>query len=325
MNESTSILVTGGAGFIGSHLVERLLTTTDRRVVVLDNFNDFYAPARKQQNLAGVRSHPRFALVAGDVADEQAVDRVWREHRVSDVIHLAAHAGVRPSLERPLPYVDANVRGTLVLLEAARRHGCRRFLSASSATVYGNDAPVPFREDRLGRTPASPYGVTKRAAELMCRLYYDLYRVPVLSLRFFSAYGPRLRPDLAMCIFARAILDERPLPLFGGGTAERDFTYIDDIVNGVVAALASDAVGDEVNLGNNRPIAIRRIVELLEAAIGKPARIDALPEKPGEMRITCADVSKAAQLFGYEPRVPIEQGIVHFVRWYTSEPAVTRS
>jgi UDP-glucuronate 4-epimerase len=311
-----AILVTGGAGFIGSHLIERLLATTDQHVVALDNFNSFYDPAQKRRNLAAVSEHPRFTLVTGDITDESLVQTVWRTRAVSDVIHLAAHAGVRPSLERPLPYVDANVRGTLVLLEAARQHGCRRFLSASSATVYGNDAPVPFREDRLGVTPASPYGVTKRAAELMCRLYHDLYGVPALSLRYFSVYGPRLRPDLAMMIFARAIREDRPLPLFGGGTAERDFTYIEDIVAGTLAAWQSDAVGDQVNLGNNRPIVIRRIVELLESALAKPARIESLPEKPGEMRVTCADISKAQRLFGYQPRVPIEQGIREFVRWY---------
>jgi UDP-glucuronate 4-epimerase len=315
------ILVTGGAGFIGSHLVEKLLADTDQRIIAFDSFDPFYDPARKRQNLAGVMSHPRFALVTGDVTDEASVESAWRTHAISDVIHLAGYAGVRPSLDRPLPYVDANVRGTLVLLEVARRHGCRRFLSASSSTVYGNDAPVPFQEDRLGRTPASPYGITKRAAELMCRLYHDLYGVPALSLRYFSVYGPRLRPDLAMCIFSQAILDDRPLPLFGGGTAERDFTYIDDIVAGTIAAWQSNTSGDEVNLGNHRPIVMRRIIELLEAAVGKPARIENLPEKPGEMRVTCADTSKARRLFGYEPRVPIEQGIVEFVRWYLTTHA----
>jgi UDP-glucuronate 4-epimerase len=312
------ILVTGGAGFIGSHLVEKLLATTDERIIAFDSFDSFYDPARKRQNLATVLNHPRFALVTGNVNDEAAVESAWQTHAISDVIHLAGYAGVRPSLDRPLPYVDANVRGTLVLLEAARRHGCRRFLSASSSTVYGNDAPVPFQEDRLGRTPASPYGITKRAAELMCRLYHDLYGVPALSLRYFSVYGPRLRPDLAMCIFSQAIIDGRPLPLFGAGTAERDFTYIDDIVAGTIAAWRCDTCGDEVNLGNNRPIVMRRIIELLESAIGKPARVENLPEKPGEMRVTCADTSKARRLFGYEPRVPIESGIVEFVRWYLS-------
>src|SRR5262245_18637193 len=312
-----AILVTGGAGFIGSHLVERLLESSDERVVALDSFDPFYDPDRKRQNLAEVMANPRFKLVVGDVSDGPAVDSTWRTHKITDVIHLAGYAGVRPSLDQPLPYVRANVSGTLVLLEAARRHGCRRFLSASSSTVYGNDAPVPFREDRLGKTPASPYVVTKRAAELMCRLYHELYGVPTLSLRYFSVYGPRLRPDLAMCIFSQAILEDRPLPLFGGGSAERDFTYINDIIDGTIAAWRSEVQGDEVNLGNNRPVGMRRIINLLESAIGKSAQITALPEKPGEMRVTCADTSKACQLFGYAPRVPIEQGIVKFVEWYT--------
>jgi UDP-glucuronate 4-epimerase len=314
-----AILVTGGAGFIGSHLVEKLLNVTDEQVVALDSFDPFYNPAQKRHNLAAAIGHARFSLVTGDVSDEAAVESVWRTHSISDVIHLAGYAGVRPSLDQPLPYVRANVSGTLVLLETARRHGCRRFLSASSSTVYGNNAPVPFREDRLGETPASPYGVTKRAAEMMCRLYHDLYDVPTLSLRYFSVYGPRLRPDLAMCIFSQAILNNQPLPLFGGGSAERDFTYIDDIIDGTIAAWRSDARGDEVNLGNNRPVVMRRIIELLEGAIGQSARIESLPEKLGEMRVTCADTTKARSLFGYNPRVPIEQGIVQFVRWYVSK------
>ena len=311
-----SILVTGGAGFIGSHLIEQLLAEIDDQVVVLDNFNAFYDPAQKRRNLTHVRADYRFGLVVGDVTDETLVDSIWREHSVTDVIHLAAHAGVRPSLDSPLPFVDANVRGTLVLLEAARRHGCKRFISASSATVYGNDAPVPFRENHLGTTPASPYGVTKRSAELLCRLYHDLYNVPSLSLRFFSAYGPRLRPDLAMSIFARSIRADKPLPLIGSGMAQRDFTYIDDIVTGTIAAWRSDVVGEEINLGHERPIAMSRIIELLESAIGKVAQVEILSEKPGEMNVTCADVSKARSLFGYEPTTPIEDGIGRFVDWY---------
>jgi UDP-glucuronate 4-epimerase len=311
-----AILVTGGAGFIGSHVVERLLATTDELVVALDSLDPFYDPARKRQNLRAVAGHPRFAFVTGDVTDEAMVDAAWTTHAIREVIHLAGYAGVRPSMEKPLPYVSANVQGTLVLLEAARRHGCRRFLSASSSTVYGNDAPVPFQEERLGRTPASPYGVTKRSAELLCRLYHDLYGVPALSLRYFSVYGPRLRPDLAMSIFSDAIVQDRPLPLFGGGTAERDFTYVDDIVSGTLAALGSSTSGEEVNLGNNRPVAIRQIIELLEAEFGKRARIAMLPEKPGEMRVTCADISKAQLLFGYQPQTPIEEGLKRFVRWF---------
>ena len=311
-----SILVTGGAGFIGSHLIDRLLGSSDERIVALDNFNTFYDPAEKRRNLASARGDPRFSLVVGDVADERFVERTWQEYGVTDVFHLAAQAGVRPSLQRPLPYVDANVRGTLVMLEAARRHGCQRFLSASSATVYGNDAPVPLREYRLGSTPASPYGVTKRAAELLCRLYHELYGIPTLSLRFFSAYGPRLRPDLAMSIFARAIREDRPIPLFGGGTAQRDFTYIDDIVAGTIAAWKSNAAGQEVNLGHQQPIPVRRLVQLLQDAMGKKAKIEILPETPGEMRITCADLAKAHQLFGYQPHVPIEKGIREFVQWH---------
>jgi UDP-glucuronate 4-epimerase len=311
-----SVLVTGGAGFIGSHLVERLLATTDERVVCLDNFDSFYDPARKRTNIESARRHPRYILVEGDITDETTVAGVFETHAVRDVIHLAAQAGVRPSLRRPLHYMHANVRGTLVLLEAARGAGCRRFLSASSSTVYGNDAPVPFREDRLGRVPASPYGVSKRAAEQLCRLYYELHGIPTLSLRFFSAYGPRLRPDLALSIFAAAICDGRPLPLFGGGTAQRDFTYIDDIVDGIIAAWQSDIAGEEINLGNHRPIRMRDLLTLLEQALGRTAQIEHLPEQPGEMRVTCADLDKAQRLIGYQPQTPFEAGIARFTEWF---------
>ncbi len=311
-----SILVTGGAGFIGSHVVQRLLAETDEPIVALDNFDPFYEPARKRQNLAEALQYERFTLVEADIRDEAAVQSIWQELEVKVVIHLAALAGVRPSLRRPLEYADTNVRGTLVLLEAARRFGCSRFLFASSATVYGNDTPAPFREDRLGSVPASPYGVTKRSGELLCRLYHQLYGLPVLTLRYFSAYGPRLRPDLAMSIFARAIVRGDPLPVFGRGTQQRDFTYIDDIVDGTVAAWRSSLSGTEVNLGHQEPIPIMRIIELLEQQIGKPAKIEFLPEQPGEMHVTCADTSKAREAFGYDPKTPIELGVQKFVDWF---------
>lgn len=318
-----AILVTGGAGFIGSHLLELLLRETSEPVVVLDNFNQFYDPAQKRRNIAHSVQNDRCTLVEGDISSESTVESVWRDHDISDVIHLAANAGVRPSLDRPRPYVRANVSGTLVLLEAARQFGCRRFINASSATVYGNDAPAPFQEDRLGTTPASPYGVTKRSAELLCRLYYELYRVPILSLRFFSAYGPRLRPDLALSIFTRSILADQPLPLIGGGSARRDFTYITDIVAGTFAAWKSDLVNEEINLGHEEPIAIIDLISILEETIGKKADIKHLPEKPGEMKITSADVTKARKLLGYDPQTPIREGVQHFVSWYQESHHVT--
>ncbi len=314
-----SILVTGGAGFIGSHLVERLLRDTEETVVCLDNFNDFYDPRWKRENLRGVVGHDRFVLVEGDIRDANLLRNVCRRYAVTDIIHLAAHAGVRPSIREPFRYVDVNITGTLTLLEVARDVGCRRFISASSSTVYGADAQAPFREDRLGSVPASPYGVTKRTTEHLCRLYHQLYGLPTLSLRYFSVYGPRLRPDLAMHIFASAIRDGRPLPLFAGGRARRDFTYIDDIIDGTVAAWRSDRVGTEVNLGNHRPVEIRRIVGLLEEALGKRAQVEELPAQLGEMPITCADITRAREWFGYEPKVPIEDGIRHFAAWFRRE------
>jgi len=314
-----SILVTGGAGFIGSHLIERLLQETDEQIVCVDDFNPFYDPRWKRENLRGVVDHPRFTLVEADIRDADRMRDTFRRYHVTDVIHLAAHAGVRPSIRQPQPYVEVNIGGTLTLLEVAREMGCRRFVSASSSTVYGRDAEAPFREDRLGSVPASPYGVTKRATEHFCRLYHELYGLPTLSLRYFSVYGPRLRPDLAMCIFAAAIRDDRPLPLFAGGKAQRDFTYIDDIITGTIAAWRSDRVGTEVNLGHHRPVEIRRIVQLLEEALGKKAQIEELPAQIGEMPITYADIDRARQWFGYEPTVRIEEGIRRFAAWFKAE------
>ncbi len=314
-----SVLVTGGAGFIGSHLIERLLEVTDETIVCLDNFNDFYDPRWKRENLRRVLDHDRFVLIEGDIRDTDLLRRSFDEHGVTDVIHLAAHAGVRPSIRRPLPYVDVNVAGTVTLLEVAREFRCNRFIAASSSTVYGVDAETPFREDRLGSVPASPYGVTKRATEHFCRLYRQLYGMPTLSLRYFSVYGPRLRPDLAMYIFASAIRDDRPLPLFGGGIAKRDFTYIDDIIDATIAAWRSDRVGTEVNLGNHRPVEIRYVVRLLERALGKKARVEHLPEQIGEMPVTYADISRARDWFGYEPTVSIEEGVRRFAEWFRRE------
>jgi UDP-glucuronate 4-epimerase len=319
-----SILVTGGAGFIGSHLVERLLQVSDQTVVCVDNFDDFYSPQQKRDNLRAVLGHPRFVLVEGDIRDLVFLRELFRTYNVTDVMHLAAHAGVRPSLQRPRTYVDVNVGGTVALLEVARECACCRFLCASSSTVYGVDAPIPFQEDCLGSVPASPYGATKRAAELFCRLYHQLYGLPTLSLRYFSVYGPRLRPDLALYIFAAAIRDGRPLPLFGGGVAQRDFTYIDDIIDGTIAAWRSPLVGTEVNLGHHRPVAIRDVVRMLEECLGQKARIEILPEHPGEMPITCADIRRARDAFGYEPRVPLEEGLPRFVEWFRTVGSASR-
>ena len=312
-----AILVTGGAGFIGSHLIERLAAQTKSPIVCLDNFNDYYDPGLKRANVAALASLPQVAVVEASFCDPPVVERLFEQHEFEYVVHLGAYAGVRPSVARPLVYQKANVEGTLILLEAARRHPVKRFLLTSSSTVYGRGADAPFREDAPLGTPMSPYGATKRAAELLGLTYYDLHRTPVVCLRPFSVYGPRLRPDLAMTIFTAAIEKGRPLPLFGDGSIRRDFTHVADICDGLIAALSAEgAVGQAINLGHSEPIAIADLIGLLEDALGKKAVIDQQPEKPGDMPITYADLSKAERLLGYHPKVPIADGIREFAQWY---------
>jgi UDP-glucuronate 4-epimerase len=312
-----SILVTGGAGFIGSHLVERFLADSDESIVCLDNYNDYYDPALKRENVAGFCDHPQVRMVEETFCDQEAMHRLFEEHAVREVFHFGAYAGVRPSIERPHIYQKTNIEGTLSLLEAARFHPVERFVLASSSTVYGGGAVAPFQEDASLGVPLSPYGASKRAAELMGLTYHTLHKVPVVCLRPFSIYGPRLRPDLAMTIFTKAILAGTPLPLFGDGSIRRDFTDISDFCDGVMATRdCPQAFGECINLGHNHPIEIRRLIGLLEDALGSKAQIEQLEEKPGEMPITHADLSKAERLLHYVPKVPIEQGVREFVDWY---------
>lgn len=312
-----SILVTGGAGFIGSHLVELLLKKQTLPIVVLDNFNDYYDPALKRANVQAFHDHPLVTLIEGTFCDSDAMLRLFESHQVRAVVHLGAYAGVRPSILRPVLYEQVNVQGTLALLEAARQHPVERFLFASSSTVYGRGAAAPFQEDAPLGIPLSPYGVTKRAAELFCLMYRDLHQVPIVCLRPFSVYGPRLRPDLAMTIFTDAILHDRPLPLFGDGSIRRDFTHVSDICAGLLATLtAENVVGETLNLGHSEPVEIRTLIALLEEALQKKAQIDFQPEKPGEMPLTNADLTKAERLLGYRPQVPLCEGVREFVAWY---------
>lgn len=313
----THILVTGGAGFIGSHLVERLLATTGARVVCLDDFNDYYDPALKRANAALFVDEPRVRVIEGTFTDAPAMLALFAAEGFSEVVHLGAYAGVRPSIERPLLYQRTNVGGTLALLEAARAHPVARFVLASSSTAYGRGAATPFVEDAPLGIPMSPYGATKRAAELLGLTYVDLHGVPVVCVRPFSVYGPRLRPDLALTIFTKAILEGRPIPMFGDGSIRRDFTHVSDICSGLMAALvADDVVGEVINLGHSEPMEMRQVIATLEAATGRRAAIDWQPEKPGDMPITYADLSKAERLLGYRPVVDFEEGVREFVAWY---------
>jgi len=305
------ILVTGGAGFIGSHTVERLLARGDQPVV-LDNFNDFYDPAIKRANVARFASVP---VVVGDIRDKSLVDSLFAEQRFDGVIHLAAMAGVRPSVQDPLLYEDVNVRGTMVLLEAARRQPGLRFVFASSSSVYGARDRSPFCEDDDIPRPVSPYAATKRAGELIAYTYHHLFAVPVACLRFFTVYGPRQRPEMAIAKFSAAIERGEPIPFYGDGSTRRDYTYIDDIVDGVVAAYDRCAGYEIFNLGESATTSLSELVDGLSRALGREVRLDRQPLQPGDVPLTCADVSKAVRLLGYAPKVGVEEGLRRYVAW----------
>jgi UDP-glucuronate 4-epimerase len=312
-----SILVTGGAGFIGSHLVRRLLAETASRVVILDNFNDYYDPLLKRAAIAELAGEPRVTLVEGDFGEQDLDSRLLLDHGVRAIAHLGASPGVPASLAHPRQYFENNVLGTLALLEAARRHPVERFLFASSSTVYGRGAAAPFVEDALLGVPASPYGASKHSAEVLGLTYHQLFGVPFTSLRLFNVYGPRLRPELALAVFTRATLEGSPLPLFGDGSVLRDFTHVSDICSGMIAALtAPDVAGQCINLGHDRPIAIKQLIKLIEAAAGKPAKVEHKPPRTEDMPFTHADLNKARRLLNYEPRVEIEQGVREYVEWF---------
>lgn len=309
------ILVTGGAGFIGSHLVERLLERGDE-VICLDDFNPFYDPKIKWDNLANCLNHPCSKIVEGDIRDKVLLDRLFRDGEFDGVVHLAARAGVRASIQQPLLYEEVNVRGTLNLLEASRRFGVGKFVFASSSSVYGQNAEIPFREEDSVDRPISPYAATKIAAELECFTIHHLYGLPVVCLRLFTVYGPRQRPDMAIRKFTRMIAQGEPIPMFGDGSSKRDYTYISDIIDGIVRAMACDGKFDIFNLGESRTVELRYLIALIEENLGCKARIERLPEQPGDVPITFADVSKAQSMLGYDPQVRIEEGVRRFVKWW---------
>jgi UDP-glucuronate 4-epimerase len=313
----TRVLVTGAAGFIGSHVAEALVARGDI-VVGLDNFDPFYPRAVKEANLAGLRAGPRFTFVEGDIRDADAVRALLDAETV--VVHLAARAGVRPSIEQPAAYVSINVDGTTTMLEAARAAGARGFVFGGSSSVYGDTAPVPFREDFAAVEPISPYAATKRAGELLCATYAHLFALRVLSLRFFTVYGPRQRPDLAIHRFTRLLAAGKPVQRYGDGSTERDYTYVDDIVQGVLAAVdwvrAGPPAFEIVNLGESRTTRLDRLIALIAEALRVTPAVEVLPRQPGDVTRTCADVGKAGRLLGYRPTTPVEEGIPRFVRWY---------
>ncbi len=312
---SRHVLVTGGAGFIGSHTTRRLVGRGDR-VTILDDFNNFYAPALKWQNARTLVAAGGVDLIEGDIRDATLVDRLFAERQFDAVIHLAARAGVRPSLAEPILYEEVNCIGTLRLLEAARRHGPANFVFASSSSVYGINEKVPFAEDDPVDLPISPYATTKRAGELLCFNYSHLYGLRTSCLRFFTVYGPAQRPEMAIAKFTDLLARGETVPLFGTGQTRRDYTYIDDIVDGVVAALDLAPKFEIFNLGGSQTTTLIDLVHWLAAALGVEPRVEMLPEQPGDVPITFADVDKARRLLGYEPKVPIREGLARYVAWY---------
>jgi len=315
---ASRILVTGAAGFIGSSLVDRLLGE-GRSVVGLDSFDPFYPEAMKRRNLEMASSHEKFRLVVGDIRDVQASEELFAEGEFDVVVHLAALAGVRPSLERPHAYVDVNVNGTTLLLEAAATHGKPRFVFASSSSVYGERKDGPFRESDRVDHPISPYAATKKAGELIAHTFHHAHGLAVTCVRFFTCYGPRQRPDLAIRLFAEKMRRGQPIPIFGDGSSLRDFTYIDDIVEGLVRAIDTDLGYAILNFGAGRTVSILEFVNALEKELGVVAKREYLPRQAGDVSMTSADITAAGEALGYKPKISLEEGIARFVRWLREE------
>jgi UDP-glucuronate 4-epimerase len=316
------ILVTGGGGFIGSHLVERLLSA-GHAVVILDDFNDFYDPQIKHGNIAGLAKDVSVHHV--DLRDGASVRDLFHREKFEVIAHLAARAGVRPSIQLPQLYYDTNVIGTLHLLEAARVTGVDRFIFASSSSVYGASKTVPFSEDQHLIQTFSPYAATKIAGEFLCSTYSHLYRLRVVALRYFTVYGPRQRPDLAIHQFTRRIHAGQPIEQFGDGTSRRDYTYIDDVIQGTMAALQYEGpLFDIFNLGESETIQLKDLIVAIENALGKAAKINQQPEQPGDMPLTCADISKARKLLGYNPTTRLSEGLPKFIDWFLQIQRATR-
>ncbi|HLP77199.1 MAG TPA: SDR family NAD(P)-dependent oxidoreductase [Candidatus Paceibacterota bacterium] len=316
-----NFLVTGGAGFIGSHVCERLLLS-GHSVWAFDDLNGFYDPQLKRANLRDLQSLAKpFEFVHGDLTDRSALDELFAQVTFDQVIHLAARAGVRPSLENPALYQRVNVEGTVNLLEAARLHGVKKLTLASSSSVYGVNSKVPFAESDPIFSAISPYAASKLACEALGHAYHHNYGMDIAMLRFFTVYGPRQRPDLAIRKFTKLIHDGKPIPVYGDGSAARDHTFISDIVDGVIACTEREFGFDVFNLGESQTVTLSRLIELIENALGKKAVIDRQPLQPGDVPITFADISKARTRLGYQPRVKVDQGIPRFVEWFKKQTA----
>lgn len=310
-----NVLVTGGAGFIGSHLIEYLLKGGDR-VSCLDDFNDYYNPIIKWKNIENFQKNSSFRLIQGDIRDLNLLNETFQKQKYDIIIHLAARAGVRPSLTQPMLYQDVNIRGTMNLLEMAKEHNIQKFIFASSSSVYGNTKKVPFCEDDFVDHPISPYAATKRMGEIICYTYHHLYDISITCLRFFTVYGARQRPDMAIHRFTDLIDRGEKVPMFGDGSSRRDYTYISDIIQGIIQAMAKCNGYHIYNLGESNIISLRDLIKLIEKHLGKKALINQLAFQPGDMPITYANIEKARRELGYNPKVGMDEGIAQFVEWY---------
>ncbi|MCX6356485.1 MAG: GDP-mannose 4,6-dehydratase [Candidatus Aureabacteria bacterium] len=314
------LLVTGGAGFIGSHLVERLLDRGDE-VVCLDDFNDAYDPAIKRKNISTAARHGAFTLIEGDIRDRALLGELGRRHTIDSVVHLAARAGVRESIKTPLLYEEVNCGGTLNLLEYARERGIRNFVFGSSSSVYGDSSAIPFSEDDRADRPISPYSATKRAGELLCYTYHCLCAMNITCLRFFTVYGPRQRPEMAIHRFTGKIINGEPIEVYGDGSSRRDYTFVDDIIDGILKAIERPFPFEIFNLGESTTVELRDLIRIIEAACGARAVVRRLPPQAGDVSVTYADIQKARRQLGYNPRTGIEQGVARFVEWYRGRAA----
>lgn len=311
--------ITGGAGFIGSTLTNRLLKEGNK-VIAIDNFCDFYNPKIKENNIKELQKNSKFKIYKKDIRDRQAIKEIFDENKIDIVMHLAAMAGVRPSIENPILYQEVNCMGTQNILEEMKAHNIKNLVMASSSSVYGNCKEVPFREDMVVDYAISPYAATKKANEVMTHVYHKLFNMNVMMLRFFTVYGPKQRPDLAINKFTRLMLEDKEIPMFGDGTTSRDYTYIDDIVDGIIKScsycMENEDVYEILNIGNSNPVSLKEMIETIGKALGKEPKIKQLPMQPGDVERTYADVSKAKKLIGYSPNISFEQGIKNFVEWY---------
>lgn len=323
----STILLTGGAGFIGSTTAEVLLNK-GYDLVVIDNFNDFYDPALKRKNVeickeVAKKTNCKYELIEGDIRDRELMARVFAEHKVDAVIHWAGMAGVRPSIDDPRLYIDVNIGGLMNVLEEMRKNEVKNLVFISSSSVYGNNKKVPFSEKDPVDNPISPYAASKKSSELLCYTYHSLFNMNINCLRYFTVYGPRQRPDLAINKFTRLMLNNEPIPMFGDGTTSRDYTYVSDIVHGTVLSLeyllSHDNVYDIFNLGGSHPISLKGLIDVISNTLGVEPIINQLPMQPGDVNVTYSDYSHAKEVLGYEPVVRIEEGIKNFIEWYKKE------